>query len=323
MFRAHSHPSIAVLIGSDLRALDQFVDRLDNLFVDGQLYDAYISTDGKSIACVNQHRLLKQRQFVRWIGETPDTSSAIRKAFGPLDPRIKYHHLHQWWRLRDAWNAMERHEKRRGEQYVRVVRLRSDMRIPAPFSLAPSWVPGLDGADAERSLVMRGDWIFWGRREAMRTAIEYVDALPHMHALGQRAYLPLPWRHMLAIGSRGLAAGLWNWIRFPKVSAAVPFGFSAAEIGNLQAALEHIRTNLGALEAFEASGHSMRLRPHDSLSARDGWWKWDLIPDNEKFFFYHVLNRSLVREKAPKEPDERNFQKNRNLLIEFAVMSPP
>ena len=27
---------------------------------------------------------------------------------------------------------------------------------------------------------------------------------------------------------------------------------------------------------------------------RDGWWHWDGIPDNEKHFFYHVLNRSLV-----------------------------
>ena len=26
---------------------------------------------------------------------------------------------------------------------------------------------------------------------------------------------------------------------------------------------------------------------------RDGWWKWDLIPDNEKYFFYHVLNSRL------------------------------
>ena len=78
------------------------------------------------------------------------------------------HHLHQWWRLRDAWNYMARHEQRRGELYRDVVRLRSDLRIPGPIELAPPWVTGLHGPTAEQSLVMRGDWIFWGRREAMR-----------------------------------------------------------------------------------------------------------------------------------------------------------
>ena len=46
--------------------------------------------------------------------------------------------------------------------------------------------------------------------------------------------------------------------------------------------------------ACRASGAGPRLPASELISGRDGWWRWDGIPDNEKYFFYHVLNRSLV-----------------------------
>lgn len=289
-------PSVAVLLGSDLRAFDRFVGRLDALLADGEPSEAFISTDARSLACAHRHSLLPRRS-VRWYGETPDTAAAISEALGPLVQGVSPHHLHQWWRLRDAWQAMEWHERERGgPPYERVVRLRSDMRLPSALQLAPAWEPLLRSPNAGAALVMRGDWVFWGAREAMRLALEYVDELPRFHRAGQRTYLPLPYRQMLAAGADGLSAGLFGWLRFPLQTADRPFHFRPSHISNGHALVARLRESglLERLEAFDASGAYRTLRPQETFSARDSWWRWDGIPDNEKFFLYHVLNRSLL-----------------------------
>lgn len=298
MVRHSADATIAALIGSDLRGFDRFVVRLDALLEPpaAEPYDVFISTDAKSLACARQNNLLP-RATVRWAGESPDTAAAILDAFGPLMRGVSPHHLHQWWRLRHAWQAMERHEQHRGGQrYATVIRLRSDLRLPSALQLAPTWATELHGDLANQALVMRGDWLFWGARDAVGTAIlGYVDALPGFHRTGQRAYLPLPYRHMaLRVGVGGLGAGMLGWFKFPKHSASRPYAFNGQSAGSASGFVGHVTRHLAALEAFEARGDGKRLHAAEVFSTRDAWWRWDGIPDNEKYFFYHVLNRSLV-----------------------------
>ena len=294
--------SVAALIGSDLRAMDVFVKRLDDLLVGGTPFHAYISTDRKSIACTTRHRLLRRR-YIAWVGETPDTALAMARAFGPhtylhMTPT---HQLHQWWRLRHAWTNMAEHEHARGKPYEYVIRGRTDLRLPFPIPLVPDFVEGLHGANADRTLVMRGDWIFWGRRKAMAVALEYVDVLPHFQHLGQKAYLPLPWRHMHAVGAEGLGAGLVGWLRFPRKSRTRPFGFlptncSPPNPGTRIAEFLNLPRRVDELEAWSASAEAKHIAAQrdspEVYSYRDPWM-WNAAVDNEKFFFYHVLNRSL------------------------------
>jgi len=289
--------TVAALLGSDLRGFDRFVARLDALLASpaGEPYDVFISTDAKSLACVQRHGLLP-RASVRWAGESPDTAAAILKAFGRLPQGVSPHHLHQWWRLMHAWQAMRRHERERGQRYKTVVRLRSDMRLPNALELSPAWAPELHDERATSALVMRGDWIFWGARDAVGKAIlGYVEALPGFHRIGQRAYLPLPYRHMAQrVGIGGLSAGMLGWLKFPKLTPSRPFGFNGQSGGSASGFVAHVQRHLAELEAFDARGGGQRLGASEVFSARDAWWRWDGIPDNEKFFFYHVLNRSLV-----------------------------
>ena len=305
---------VAVLIGSDLRAFSTFVKRLDALFVDQEPFDAFISTDGRSLACARRNRLI-DRPYVRSVGETPDTAEAILRALGPLPKGVSSHHLHQWWRLKDAWRMMERQERRRnGEAYAWAMRLRSDMRLPAPLELAPASARALRGPSAERALIMRGDWVFWGRREAVRLALEYVDMLPYYHRVGQLKYLELPYRHMVAAGPAALTAGLLNWLKFPRQTSTLTAGFPDASISNTVRIVDHARSHLRELEAFHASGKAARLPASQAFSARDQWWRWNGIPDNEKFFFLHVLNRSLVPINMI---DVFNFGRPRGATVSF------
>lgn len=286
------HKAIAALIGSDLRGFDRFTLRLDDLLLDPKLkdqYDVFISTDARSLACAEARGLLPHAH-VKWYGESPDTSAAILRAFGPLKPGVSPHHLHQWWRLEHAWKSMERREKVRREEYAVVVRLRSDLRLPMPLAVDLSHL-----VRHPEHLVMRGDWVFWGARSAVRAAIlEYVVALPYFHRVGQRAYMPLPYRQMVQVGPAGLSAGMLGWLKFPKESPARRFGFAGSCVGSSACVVSHAQRHLAALEAFDASEAWATLRPDELVSVRDGWWRWDGIPDNEKYFMYHVLNRSLV-----------------------------
>ena len=80
-------------------------------------------------------------------------------------------------------------------------------------------------------------------------------------------------------------------------AAAATVGADGADrrrVRRLPAALRLLQRHLAELEAFDARGGGQRLGASEVFSARDAWWRWDGIPDNEKFFFYHVLNRSLV-----------------------------
>ena len=288
MLANRERAQVAALIGSDLRGLDRFVPRLDQLLQRQVRYDVFVSSDARSIACAKKHHLLP-RLSVRWFGESPDTDAAILRAFGPLKAGVSPHHLHQWWRLADAWRAMEQHEREQGYNYAVVLRLRTDMRLPAPLfiDVAQLLAKPLD-------LVMRGDWIFWGARPAVQVALEYVAVLPAFHRAGQRTYMQLPYRHLIAVGAQGLSAGLLGWLKFPKQSAVRPFGFSPACVANAACVVAHAKEHLVALETFHASGEADKMRTTDLTSARDTWWRWDGIPDNEKYFLYHVLNRSLV-----------------------------
>ena len=134
-------PTIAALIGSDLRGFDRFAPRLDNLLASPapSSVDVFISTDARSLACAQKHSLLP-RASVRWFSESPDTADAIRRAFGALPSSVSPHHLHQWWRLQHAWQAMARHEAHR-----RAVRRGEDaaVRLATGRSLA-------DAAEAAR-----------------------------------------------------------------------------------------------------------------------------------------------------------------------------
>lgn len=286
------HSPIAALIGSDLRGFDRFLSRLDDLLMDTTLrdqYDVFISTDARSLACAESHSLLPN-SHVSWYGASPDTSAAMRRAFGPLKTGVSTHHLHQWWRLEHAWKSMERREAARGEEYELVIRLRTDLRLPAPLAVDYSHL-----IRHPEQLVMRGDWVFWGARTAVHAAIlGYVAALPHFHRVGQRAYMPLPYRQMVKVGASRLSAGMLGWLKFPKQSPSRRFGFTGSCVGSTACVVGHAQQHLAALEAFDASEAWAMLRSEELVSVRDGWWHWDDIPDNEKYFMFHVLNHSLV-----------------------------
>ena len=106
--------------------------------------------------------------------------------------------------------------------------------------------------------------------------------------------MPMPYRHIAATSVGGLGAGILNWNKFPKRSDSRPFGFSQGCLGSNACVASHARSHLDELEAFDKSAAAMQLRPDEAISIRDGWWRWDGIPDNEKYFFFHVLNRSLI-----------------------------
>ena len=64
------------------------------------------------------------------------------------------------------WRGLEAHELQRGSQYATVVKLRSDLQhLPVPLPLLDRY--------ARAELFMRGDWLFWGGRQAMRAACDY------------------------------------------------------------------------------------------------------------------------------------------------------
>lgn len=289
-------PLVAVLLGDELRTFDHFLRRADEgLFANSQPFDVFLSTAPGPLRCAKSQGFLS-RSDVRWFGETPDPDRNVRAALGLVDPNVTVRHLLQWWRLRDAWTAMEHHEKHRGSAYDSVVRLRTDLRMPPGLDLARAWLKVTD----ERALAMRGDWIFWGKRETMRLAlVDFVDdALPRLHAIGQRGYFPLPWRHLLAVGADGLSAGLLTWLKFPKKTGRLPFGFTAATVSSTATILNHTRTHIDKLEAAEWRGAFAHLKASHLISGRDRWWKWYKSPDSEKAFFYHSLNRSLLPQSA-------------------------
>ena len=80
-----------------------------------------------------------------------------------------------------------------------------------------------------------------------------------------------------------------------------------------------MRQHLSALEAFDADPRN-RLAPSELVSGRDGWWRWDYTPDNEKFLFYHILNRSLLP-KAMLEMYNRNVTPGNGGRITFTGAS--
>ena len=90
-------PEVAVLVGSDLRFFAAFLPRMDDLLANHEPYDAFISTDAKSLSCAQAGHLLA-RTYVRWVGVT-NTDASLRHAFGKPRPEFSPNHLHQWWRL--------------------------------------------------------------------------------------------------------------------------------------------------------------------------------------------------------------------------------
>ena len=69
--------------------------------------------------------------------------------------------------------------------------------------------------------------------------------------VGNRAYLPLPYRHMAqSVGTVGLSAGLLSWLKFPKQTAVRPYGFTGATCNSGHAFVAHVRQR--ALRVSEA-----------------------------------------------------------------------
>lgn len=214
--------TIAVLFASRLPALQRFEASFDRLLKPSLRYDSFISTDNQSMACLRAVRQQSSSVFVqsiRWSSITPDPVQALNATVGPLTSAS--HHwlpLVQWIRLRHAWMAMERHEARRRVAYCTVVKLRTDLHLTLPLAISP------ENVCAHRRpplLFMRGDWIFWGARAVMVIAVGFAEALSHYKHLGDKAYLPIPWRHLLDhVGADGLAreVGFWHWLRFPSAA---------------------------------------------------------------------------------------------------------
>ena len=87
-------------------------------------------------------------------------------------------------------STLEEHGERettRGEKYELVLRLRTDLRLPAPFAVDYSHL-----IRHPEQLVMRGDWVFWGAAPRFMRLSGYVQAASFPF-VGQRV-LPLPYR---------------------------------------------------------------------------------------------------------------------------------
>ena len=107
-----------------------------------------------------------------------------------------FNHLHQWWRIRDAWNHM-REEERTRHSYEMAACIRTDLELPLPLPITRM---------EPDELVMRGNWVFWGTRSAMDTAVRFNDEIPRFHSIGQDAYIPLPWKHIITLSEDDLSS---------------------------------------------------------------------------------------------------------------------
>ena len=308
------HPArLAVLLASQLRALDRALPRLDDLFVPAHQFDSFVSTDNRSLFCLQA--LMTQRpdsifvRSVRWHQATPTPERALEDLIGPLD-RGPWGHLVQWMRLQHAWRGMERHEANRGASYTVVVKMRTDVLLPTPLLLGPlrqsMWQKPL--------LFMRGDWFFWGSRAVVERAVEFADALPRYMRLGDAAYLPIPWRRLLSFGPEGLSshASFWSWLWYPRHTQARPWAFAPHTLGNASAFLAHVRAHLDALESYELGDERLGWPPSEHLNAsraapdrmvtnKPGSFS-AAYPENEKCFVHHLWTRGVAPRSACIDP---------------------
>lgn len=308
-----SSSGTAVLIGSVLRAFTHFARaRLRHLFEDGRDYSVFISTDNASLACLHDWRRDSGGDgTLVWAAESPDPAVQLGKVLGPLVGG-PWSHLIQWHRLLHAWRALERYEgqRRGGVQFAMVYKLRTDLYLPLPLPVRPEGT-----ATPPNAIWMRGDWLFWGRREAMATCVDFVHVLPEYMRLGDKAYLPVPWRKLLAVGEHGLHAGFYGWLWYPKKSESRSWGFTEAILGNKGSFLRHIQTHLDELEAFELSDRPATLRPpHDLVTQKPQWFPNE-FPENEKLFYYHVVLRGLQPRAALKVLPNVSMHGARGLLL--------
>ena len=255
-------PKVSILIGSQLRVWDKFAPKLSALCATP--CDIFISSDHKSVACARNGPSMSN---IRYMGVTPNTTEQILHLMPNLHT---FDHLHQWWRIRDAWNHMRAEELRTEHAYETVACIRTDLQLPLPLPITRM---------APDELVMRGDWVFWGARSAMDTAVRFSDEIPRYHNVGQHAYIPLPWKHMLTLSEDDLSSGMLTWLKYPR------HVFSSADVANARTIRLKIASSISTLETLPVT--------KNGISGRDGWWKWNHAPDGEKFFFYHVLHNKL------------------------------
>jgi len=290
--------TFAVLFAGELRAADRFEVRANDLLEPRTLYDSFISTDERSRTCFTNGLLARRpaskfADSVRWIAVTPDPMVGLNTMIGPINNHTKnWRHLIQWWRLQHAWQGMEQHEGRRGALYSVVIKLRTDLLLPTPLTLFPPGAPLK--RHRERLLFMRGDWFFWGMRSAMAIAVDFLQQLPLYKRVGDRAYLPIPWRELLEAGPQGLAdeVGFWQWQWYPQWSAVRPFGLNRSMLGDRRIFLAHVRANLEQLKTFEVLRAEVLRAESDMLTGKPQSWP-HAFPENEKLFFYHVVSRGL------------------------------
>lgn len=165
--------------------------------------------------------------------------------------------------------------------------------------------------DWDKRLYMRGDWLQYGRRPAMEQAQGYLQRLPmmtNMNAVhGPYSYWPLPWRHLVHIGASGLRGHFWGWLNWPSQTAERRFGIPGKLLarGDPAGLVDHIRTHLAQLEAWELAGGGAALTPgevvtgrHFKRQPRPGRRAHASFPEGEAGFLYHVLASGLEPRSA-------------------------
>ncbi|CAK9047416.1 Hypothetical protein SCF082_LOCUS26713 [Durusdinium trenchii] len=203
--------------------------------------------------------------------------------------------MRQWYKYRAAYAMMEEQERGQGWKYDLVLKVRSDVELSSPLSLA-------DFPEVARARVIysAGDIMFFSNREVAHTLFDDILEKMAARAGNERRLLPLNYDRILRTGEGNalplqifpdvgpeLRDALYNKLLFPHQRQ----GMLLSTIRKHRSALEaaHLRASQG-VAVPTVSGH---WRFRNDTKQFQYWKKVNRVPrDHEmcsmRHWFYHV-----------------------------------
>lgn len=279
---------VAVLIGSLLRSPASSILLLGRLFVEKVKYQVFVYTSpiAKTQACAEAVDVLVGQYIAAKLKVATPNETLEEQNFQWI---VGTDHMRQWYKHRVAYAMMEEQERLQGWKYDLVLKLRTDVEIARPLSLAD--FPEVATA---RVIYSAGDIVFFCNREVAHILFDDIPQKLASRAGNERKLLPLNYGRILRTGE-GNALPLQV---FPDVGKELRDalvgnqgrGLLISAIRKHRASLEaaHLRAESEDVPIF--SGH---WRFRNDTKQYQYWKKTNRIPrDHEmcsmRHWFYHV-----------------------------------
>jgi len=198
-------------------------------------------------------------------------------------------HMRQWFKLQRAYDLMEAHERRTGRAFDLVLKLRTDLELPGPLSLA----------DFPEVLVARVvytvlDLLFLCSREAARTLLGDIQHRLEGRAGNERRILPIKYDKLLRGDGRDVAMQVFPDLGSERFREAVQqnhINVVKMEVRRHRAALEALHRRADAGEVLPiVSGH---WRFRNDTQEYKKWEELGRLPkddemDSIRHWYYHL-----------------------------------